>query len=258
MVQTKQVEIDNSEAPDLQNLIDERNEEKANYQKLNFEAATANEDASTGYTNENLFDPAFKYHEYSRYDKFSNQNMTVLFYKAPYDDVYYSFKGNEDNGNFLKLEEQDAVNKATQDFLDKYITEGMSDYEKEMAIISFMVENIEYGYSSNASDIYGGLVLGKAQCGGYADTLAWLANAAGLNVLSVHGKAEGDPNYPSEHAWNLIRLDDKWYHVDVTWEDPIGQTSYGIGNLRNKYINLTDEEISADHTWEQGGLPICD
>lgn len=249
VIQTKQVEIDNSAAPDVQALIEKRKEEKAQYEKLKFTAVTTNEDTVTGYTAANLFDPVLKYHEYNRYDKLSNQNMTVLFYKQPYDSVYYSFKGNEDNGSFLQLEEQDAVNKATQEFLNKYITAEMSDYEKEQAIINFMVEHIDYGYSSNASDIYGGLVLGKVQCGGYTDTFAWLANAAGLNTLIVCGEAKGNPNYPPQHAWNLVELDGKWYQVDVTFEDGTGATG--------KYVNITDDQMGKDHSWEPGGLPVC-
>lgn len=26
--------------------------------------------------------------------------------------------------------------------------------------------------------------------------------------------------YNTSHAWNLVRIDGDWYHVDVTWEDP--------------------------------------
>lgn len=250
VIQTKQVEIDNSKTSDIQKLIEERNAKKEQCSKLNFTAVTTNEDKATGYTAEGLFDSVFRYHEYSRYDKLSNQNMTVLFYKKPYDDVYYSFKGNVENGKFLKLEEQDAINKATQEFLGKYINDKMSEYEKEQAIINYMIEHISYGDSANHSgDIYGGLILGKVVCGGYADTFAWLANAAGLNVLTVQGKAYGDPKYRPEHAWNLVQLDGKWYQVDVTFEDGSG--------AKGRYINITDEEMGKDHTWEQNGLPLC-
>lgn len=248
IVQTKQVEKDQSEAPDLQKLIEERKAQKAQYTKLEFAAATTNEDRATGYTKEELFDPVFKYHEYNRYDKLSNHNMTVLYYKTS-DQIYYSFKGNEDNGNFLSLEEQDAVNKATQDFLAAHITDGMTEAEKEQAIIQYMVGHIQYGYDKNCNDFYGGLVKGVAQCSGYADTFAWLANAAGLHVLTVQGEADGNLNYPPQHTWNLIELDGKWYQVDVTFEDGTGATG--------AYVNVSDDELRKDHTWEQNGLPGC-
>ena len=50
----------------------------------------------------------------------------------------------------------------------------------------------------------------------------------------------------------MIKLDGDWYHVDVTWEDPVGSNSYGFGNLRNTYINLEDDQIqnvSSHRSW---------
>lgn len=55
------------------------------------------------------------------------------------------------------------------------------------------------------------------------------------------------PDYPPQHAWNLVKIDGNWYHVDTTWED---------GNP-GKYVSLTDDEMRKDHKWEQGGLPEC-
>lgn len=139
-----------------------------------------------------------------------------------------------------KREVQDAI----AEFKDEYITSDMSDFEKELKIVQWMVDNIEYDYEnykqktipSESYTSYGALVLGEAVCSGYANAFQQMASACGLTTKIVES---------STHAWNMIKLDGKWYHVDVTWEDPVPSNDYGWNNLRNKYINLTDSQISS-------------
>lgn len=63
--------------------------------------------------------------------------------------------------------------------------------------------------------------------------------------MEVSGEGNGVGGWGG-HAWNKIKLDGEWYHVDVTWEDPImngdPENGYGYGNLRNEYINITDSK----------------
>ena len=70
--------------------------------------------------------------------------------------------------------------------------------------------------------------------------------------MEVSGEGNGVGGWGC-HAWNKIKLDGEWYHVDVTWEDPImngdPENGYGYGNLRNGYINITDSKMAKDHRW---------
>ena len=150
-------------------------------------------------------------------------------------------------GNYSKMsaDERADVADAIADFKEEYITEGMSDFEKEIKIIEWLVENCEYQKADDWENgtAYSCIVNGEAQCSGYADAFLQTAKACGLEARYVYNK---------QHAWNLVKLDGDWYHVDVTWEDPIGSNNYGFGNLRNEYINLEDSEIrtfSSHHEW---------
>ena len=142
------------------------------------------------------------------------------------------------NGNkgMMSSDEWQETKDAIQDFKDQYITDKMTDFEKEIKIIEWLVANCSYETGDNweRAMAYSCIVRGKAQCSGYADAFLQTAKLCGLDVRYIHN---------STHAWNLIKLDNDWYHVDVTWEDPINQNKYGFGNLRNKYINLEDEQI---------------
>lgn len=67
-----------------------------------------------------------------------------------------------------------------------------------------------------ASDIaYGPLIERYALCGGYADAIALYLDK--MNILNYKVSS-------AEHVWNAIYLNGKWYHLDLTWDDPITDT----------------------------------
>lgn len=122
-------------------------------------------------------------------------------------------------------------------------------FKREMEIIRYLVENTDYAIDRYNMDTttnddaiaYGALVKKEAVCQGYAHAFYVLATRCGLEAYIVTSE---------NHAWNIVKLDDgNYYHVDVTWEDPYdGDTGrpnkeYGYNKLRNRYINLTSEEI---------------
>ena len=161
-----------------------------------------------------------------------------------YSDTSVSASANDfKNGNYgmMTASQISEMKEVINDFKAEYINDDMSEFEKELAIIEWIVENCQYEKGENWSraTAYSCLVLGKAQCSGYADAFLQMAKACGLDARYV---------YNTRHAWNLVNIDGDWYHVDVTWEDPLGSNSYGIGNLRNMYINLTDSEIASEVT----------
>ena len=147
-----------------------------------------------------------------------------------------------------------TVEGVTRQFLDQYITENMTDLEKELMIVRWMEENIRYDESgkggSDSYEAYGAMVKHCAVCDGYAKTFEILGKACGLNVCKINGTVDNRGKGPENHAWNMILLDGSWYHVDVTWDDPLPEPNgYGLKRIKNAYINLTDAELSATHKW---------
>ena len=156
----------------------------------------------------------------------------------------------------------EAVKKAIEVFKAEHITEDMSDFEKEIEIIRYLVDTISYDWRNYQEDSipddsytsYGALVKQIAVCDGYAKTFVNMADACGMETKRVSGTAGGP------HAWNRIKLDGQWYNVDVTWEDPIDEenepyNNYGYEKLRNRYINVTDEQLAWDHQWDRDRYP---
>ena len=66
--------------------------------------------------------------------------------------------------------------------------------------------------SYHSDSAIGTLFEGHSVCSGYTDTLAIFLNKLGLENIKV---------ITDEHTWNAVKIDDKWYHIDLTWDDPI-------------------------------------
>ena len=63
-----------------------------------------------------------------------------------------------------------------------------------------------------------------------------MLNESGIETKIVLGKGNGE-----DHAWNLVKLHDIWYHLDCTWDDPVPDVK---GRVLYNYFNLNDEKIS--------------
>src|SRR5690606_30059317 len=59
----------------------------------------------------------------------------------------------------------------------------------------------------------------RSVCAGYANLVAAMGQEAGLEVVVVTGDArDGEGSLSgSGHAWNAVRVDDRWYLMDATW-----------------------------------------
>ncbi len=93
----------------------------------------------------------------------------------------------------------------------------MSDFEKAKAVNDYIVLNTTYSENTATSphNPYAILKEGKGVCQAYALLTYRLLKAGGMDVRYVTGYAGED------HAWNLVKVDGKWYHLDTTWNDPV-------------------------------------
>ena len=118
-----------------------------------------------------------------------------------------------------------------------------SQYQTELNIHDWIINHSSYSsnVAKNGQDAYYLLSSSsKGVCNAYADAMHLLLNSAGIECIKVVGISRNE-----SHAWNQVKIDDKWYEVDVTWDDPVVE---GEGEtLSHKYFNLTTKEMSKDH-----------
>ncbi len=137
------------------------------------------------------------------------------------------------------------------------INEDMNLFEKELAVHDYIIENCTYDLdalderktvSQHSSTAYGVLKNGKSICLGYTKTFKIFMDYLGIECIIVEGTANGG----EDHAWNMVKIDETWYNVDVTWDDPVPD----FGTLYHSYFNATDEYLKDNsHVWDTNLYP---
>lgn len=128
---------------------------------------------------------------------------------------------------------------------------GLSDIEKLQAAHDFIVLSAEYSKETEGSQYspYTLLTENKGVCQAYALVLYRMLEMLGFEVQYVPGKV-GE----QLHAWVLVKLDHAWYHIDVTWDDPLPDRK---GEVRYQYFLVSDRQLAQDHTWDYASFPAA-
>ena len=137
--------------------------------------------------------------------------------------------------------------------LDKIIKPGMTEKEKVKAVHDYMVvnykydENFEVGlYGTDTYAFHGLLNNGTGVCQAYAELFYLFMCYADIECIFVGGWADGGTGEYGLHAWNVVYADDGYYHVDVTFDDPIPDSG---SKISYDYFLKTDDEMAIDHDW---------
>ncbi len=134
--------------------------------------------------------------------------------------------------------ETEKINAAADELL-KGITPSMPEFERERLLHDRLAKSITYDLNEKyAHTAYGALVNGRAVCDGYTQAFQYLLQRVGIQSFMVTGTGKG-----GNHAWNIVRIDGRYYNVDLTWDDQESETFHA-------YFNLTDERIKDDHTFD--------
>ncbi|MEJ8553212.1 transglutaminase domain-containing protein [Tepidibacter sp. Z1-5] len=165
---------------------------------------------------------------------------TSYAYKAK---VKISFRYN------LTKEEYSKVKERVNSIISSITDFTMSDYEKEKAINDWIVTNIEYDTTKEKTNAYTALFEGKTVCSGYAHLSKLMLDKVGIQNKLITGV---------DHAWNIVCIEGKWYHLDTTWNDPsYVNISDKIHEGSYEYFNATDEFIGKSHSWDRTLYPIA-
>lgn len=165
----------------------------------------------------------------------------------------WSYKGYEGNldinieaSHLISRTEEDMSNIKIDEILNSIISDNMTVHEKIKAAHDYIVLNVAYDKSLTYRTQYDALFRNTSVCHGYALLFYRMMEELNIPVRLVIGSAG------SSHIWNMVQVDNTWYHVDTTFDDPVPDR---LNQVSYDYYMLTEEEISKDHVIEEENIP---
>lgn len=99
----------------------------------------------------------------------------------------------------------------------------------------------------------GALIDGVAVCEGVSKAFKLLCDRFGVNAMIAFGTASNDSfGVNVTHAWNMVKLNGEYMHIDVTWDLGMSETSRFT---RYDYFCISDRWLTIDHEFDS--FPEC-
>jgi len=116
------------------------------------------------------------------------------------------------------------------------LDENWTDFEKALYVYDKLI--LETSYTAGEKDslytVYGVFLENQAVCQGYASAYTLIMrDYLGIETHYIYSKE-------MNHAWNLIRLNGQYYHVDATWGDPQPDEP---GRVNHRFFLLSDDAM---------------
>lgn len=189
-----------------------------------------------------------------------------IFYIDGYKYTEYTGNGKVEKivftGNYLyeetEKERRSRLIESAADSILKGVPDTEDEYEKVKYLYDTIVNHTEYRLSSvDNQNICSVFMQGESVCQGYAKALQYLLQKLNMECVLVLGTVTGGEG----HAWNLVLINNKWYHVDATWGDAFylfgdseeAVSGEEIGLINYDYLCVTTEQLKTTH---QVNMPV--
>lgn len=146
----------------------------------------------------------------------------------------------------------ERINKKVDELYNKLYNDKLSDKENIKIFHDYIIEHTKYDSDRSDNNIinyksdiaYGPLFEGYALCGGYTDLMQLFLEKMELKNYRVSSYM---------HVWNVVEIDDKWYHIDLTWDDPV--MSDGSERVNHEYMLIDTKKLleleKSEHNFNQ-------
>lgn len=121
---------------------------------------------------------------------------------------------------YTTLAQEAELSTKVSDVLKSLDLNGCTDEWKSAKIYKYITDYVKYD-NANLKDnsyklkytAYAALCKGTSVCQGYSVLFYRMALEAGVDSRVISGKGNG-----SAHAWNIVRINGKYYNLDSTWD----------------------------------------
>lgn len=118
-------------------------------------------------------------------------------------------------------EQEKCVDDEIKKVVDNIISTDMSDFDKVKAINDYLVHRYDYDNTLQSNNSYLALTTGSTTCQGYSMTAYKMFNMAGIENRIVLGTLND-----ISHGWNEVKVNGKWYNIDITNNDYLGNYKF--------------------------------
>lgn len=150
-------------------------------------------------------------------------------------------------------EEIEAINKEVDRVYNEIVSENNTVKYNILAIHNYIITNAKYdsdkisGTSTYNSDkATGALFEGYAICSGYTDAMQLFLEKMGVNSYRVASE---------KHTWNAVEIDGVWYHLDLTWDDPVTVGIPDMNLLEHSFFLISTRDLlnynTGEHNFDQ-------
>ena len=175
----------------------------------------------------------------------------------------YKYKYYSDSPNFIFIPEYlfdknkiKEHQKALKSRVEKLIrpVKDKSEWEKEKYVHDFICENVHYDKLKKpySHEIIGPLGQGVGVCEGIAKSVKVLCDALGIWCMIAVCGNNPEKGIKYRHTWNIVKIGGKYYHLDATFDNTLGNGEkmsdrQASKEIRYDYFNLNDKSIFRDH-----------
>ena len=150
-------------------------------------------------------------------------------------------------------EEIKLINDKIDEVYNQLTSENNTTKANILAIHNYIITNSKYdsdkisnNSSYNSDKALGPLFEGYAICSGYTDAMQLFLEKMGLNNYRVASEA---------HTWNAVEIDGKWYHLDLTWDDPVTVGVPDLNLLEHSFFLISTKDLlnynTGQHIFDQ-------
>ncbi|MCR5186470.1 MAG: hypothetical protein K6D97_05075 [Clostridia bacterium] len=159
------------------------------------------------------------------------------------------------------LNSEDDVNEAidkVKEVKERLLSEcqDKDTIDQIKTIHDYLIDNVEYDSNNgrNVYNVYGTLIDGKSVCEGYARSVKYILDDLDIPCIISCGIGRNRNGDTESHAWNYIYINDTWYALDVTWDDPIIIGNGKVTNdIRYAYFLKGSDKFFENH-FEDGNI----
>lgn len=188
----------------------------------------------------NLDNPLLFYVDFRTFSMRLSSTQTTLIFR------YLHTEGQIEN-NISEL--QNTINKFEK-------VKRLCLIEKEITIHNALAKRIVYNNYPKKYDEYhtvvGALIYKKAACDGYSKAFKVICDYCEIPCIVITGKLKKENNQWESHAWNMVKINNAWHHVDLTCDEVM---DFSKKIVLCDYFNIGDSEISRTHKWNTTYYP---